>query len=355
MDRLRKQPRHGFTLIELIVALISASILVASLAATIMISTRLLETPPDNASVWHDRAITDRLASDLRYATDVDENSGNGFQITRANPESGTLERIWYQTSADGLTRQVESGPAVPYDTEAPASQFQVDGYTAPTLIQSSQFARVRSTNTAATNGITTSIDIDLPPSCQEGDLLLLCISARTPDRVDVDSPGWQTISTLSVSNSRAFNYYQIHNSSIPETLTLNISPASSIAAAILAIENANTSSPIDWRDTATPYAWPVLPQFNPTILEDRDGFLAGQLNVQVFAGDGDPWPNGTLGVASFTDVVRVTGGNGSSQTSVGVAVRTGPSPEITTTPRLWQAYDYGYVLHTGIRVGVEQ
>ncbi len=345
--------RCGYSLIELVVALMASTALVASLAATIVISTRLIETPPDDQSLWHDRAIIDRLAADLRYATDVDETPVGGFQITRPDAVTGNSQTISYQTGVDGLTRQVDAGPVIPFDSDSPGQQFQVDGYTAATAAAPGNVARVRSTSAASSTGLVSSLDIDLPPGCQGGDLLILCIAAKTPTSLTISNPGWLSLSSQAVVNLRSVNGYRFYAVTLPGTISIDATPDSAIAAAMIAVENVDTTSPINWSDIYSGYAWPVLPQFNPVPLE-TSGFSPGQLNVQIFAGDGDPWPAGTLGIASFTDVARATGGTGtSSETSIGIAVRTGPMPSMTGTPQLWQKNNPGHVLQTGVRLEV--
>ncbi len=125
--------RPGFTLIELIVAMAASTVLLSSLAATVVIPTRLLETPPDDRQLWRDRMIADRVASDLRYATNIDDTATYGFQITRPHPTNGTPQTIAYQSYLDGLTRQVDGNAAVSLADDSPTYPFQVDGYTAPT------------------------------------------------------------------------------------------------------------------------------------------------------------------------------------------------------------------------------
>ena len=145
--------RAGFTLLELVVALIAATVLTASLAATVLISTELLEVPPDEKAVWKDNAIQDRLASDLRFATSIDETPSEGFVISRPDPETGVMQDVTYTSYVDGLTRQVDSGPAIEFDPQSPTVTFQVDGYTAPTETGSNNVVRVRSTSHAESSG----------------------------------------------------------------------------------------------------------------------------------------------------------------------------------------------------------
>lgn len=344
--------RGAFTLIEMVVALISATALTASLAATIVITTELLNVPPDEKSVWHDNAIADRLASDLRYATHVDDSPAEGFIITRPDPETGVSQSVTYEAYVDGLTRQVDGGAVVNFDAEAPSPLFQVDGYTAPTDTTSSQVVRVRSTSSAATDGTETSLDIAVPPGCQTGDLLLLAVSTKTANTVTPSESGWQRISGIGIDSLRMFTFYRSFDESLPPSIAIDVTPDAAIAAVMVALENTN-ASPINWRDYTGGYAFSFLPKFHPTPLETT-GFSPGQLNVQVFAANGDPWHAGTMGIASFTDAARATAatGSGSLENSIGIAVRTGETPAMSGTANPWHQ-ESGYWLQVGIRIEV--
>lgn len=345
--------RRGYSLIELVVSLIAATALVSTLAATIVITTELTEVPPDDKVRWHDRAITDRLAADLRYATDVDETYSNGFQIAKADPSTGNSQTVSYQSYLNGLTRQVDGGSVVPLDSEAPSHAFQVDGYSAPTITPSSNVVRLRSSSTAASLALSASIDINLPPGCKPGDLLLLAVSAKTPSSITVSQAGWQTLSVQAIDDLRLVTVHRSYNATLPNTFTISVTPPAAVAAAMVALENVDPASPIHWNSTDAGYAWSFLPGTHANPLEAA-GFSAGQLNVQVFAANRDPWHSGTMGMASFTDAARATAAAGVSliENSIGIVVRNGPTPSLTSTPRLWHQTS-GYWLQTGVRVGV--
>lgn len=343
--------RSGFTLLELVVALIAATVLTASLAAAVMISTELLEVPPDEKSVWKDNAIHDRLASDLRFATDIDDTPSDGFVITRPDPATGASQSITYTSYMDGLTRQVDAGPAIEFDPQAPSPTFQVDGYTAPTDTDSDNIVRVRSTSHAESSGTTGDVDILLPPGCVNGDVLLLCISSKNPSSMWFSETGWQTVIVNGIDSLRQVICHQVFNDSMPDVLTINVSPDASIAAVMIALENADSTNPIGATQSDGSYAVSFLSFTHPTPLEPSS-FSPGDLNVQVFAADDKPWSSGTLGIASFSDAAKTTGGSGTSESSIGVAVRTGAMPSLSSTPSL----DYqqsGYWLQAGIRIEV--
>ncbi len=328
--------RSGFTLLELITAMLASTVLVASLAATVVISTRLLETPPSDETVWHDRYLADRLASDLRYATSVQNDVGNGFQIIKPDPIDGSQQTVTYEAYIDGLTRQVDSGPVTNLDAVAPASQFVVDGYSAPTYTSPDTYVRVRSSSTAATPATAASLDVDVPPGCKTGDLVLLCVSAKTPSSLGVSESGWQSLQLGSADDLRLFTFYRFYDTSWSPTITVSVSPDAAVAAAMVAIENVHPSSPIDWTGARAGYAFSFLPFLHPTPLESS-GFNPRQLNVQIFAADFDPWYAGSLGLPGFVDAARTTAspGNAAFRNSIAITVRNGATPEFETTPRL--------------------
>jgi hypothetical protein len=153
---------------------------------------------------------------------------------------------------------------------------------------------------------------------------------------MDLSDEGWQMLQTVDSGDLGLAVFYQTHSSASPTT-TISVSPDSSIAAAMLAFEDVESSSPINWLATASGYAWSFIPSTHPTPLETT-GFNRRQLNVQIYAADGEPWVDGTLGLAGFADPVLAVSsiGDSSSSSSLGIAIRNGATPSLATTPRLY-------------------
>jgi hypothetical protein len=330
-----KTRRGGFTYIELITAMLSSTVLIAALAATVAISTKLFEVPPADQQELHDREIADRLAADLRYATKIDDTSTYEFGITKPDLVSGSPETANYEFYVDGMTRQVGSQPLTTLDPEPPGHSFSVDGYSAPTYTESPLINRFRSVSQAITSFTTNSLDIAVPAGCKPNDLLLLCISAKAPDLIDLSDGGWQLLQTVSRDGLDLHVYSQAYYAGLPTT-TISVSPDASIAAAMVAIENVEMSSPVNWSAIANGYASSSNPSTHPTALETT-GFNPRQLNVQIVAVDQNPWPQWTLGLASFTDatIAKSSPEDSSSSSSLGIAVRNGATPKLSTTPRV--------------------
>jgi hypothetical protein len=342
----------GFTLIELLAAMVASTMLLVALTATITMSSRLLEMPLEDGPPRHDREIADRLAADLRYATSIHDAHEHGFRITKPAASAGVREHAVYDASVIGLTRQVDNGPVINLDAEPPSGQWMVDGYTAPTYVASANVARVRSVNSTATGGTDASLQVDLPLGCQDGDLLLLAVAARSPWYADVSPDHWNFLAFRYVNGLQLVVMYQIHSAATASTVTILAFPDSAMAAAIVCVENVDVSDPIRWHASNSGYSWSASPSSHPAVLETSE-YETNQLNVQVFAAIGDPWHAGTLGLASFTDVVRETAAPGltANQASIAIAVRNGATPNLTTLPRVWHRED-GSWSQIAIQVG---
>jgi hypothetical protein len=153
---------------------------------------------------------------------------------------------------------------------------------------------------------------------------------------MDLSDGGWQMLQMVDSGDLRLAVHYQDYGSASPTT-TISVSPDSSIAAAMLAFEDVESSSPINWSATDSGYAWSFNPSTHPTPLE-TSGFNRRQLNIQIYAAEQEPWVAGTLGLAGFADAVLATSsiGDSSSSSSLGIAIRNGATPSLETTPRLY-------------------
>ncbi|QDT13600.1 hypothetical protein [Planctomycetes bacterium K23_9] len=350
MNRTHRPIRRAYTLIELIAAMIATTVLLSSLAATIVLSTNMLETPTAQSEAWHDREIADRIVADLRYSHSVDETSLAGFTVTKPSVTTAATESVSYQFGQDGLTRNIDSQSPYVLDQQSPSHTFTVDGFTAPTYIAANTPVRVRSSATAVTTNWANSISVDLPAGCQDGDVLFMAISARSPNSISISPWGWNLLYFLGSNNLRLIVAYRLHDASQSSTTQINFnSGAATAAVTILAIENASLNNPDNWSSSDSGYAWSFLSGTHPGVLEPSTGTLPQHLNLQIYAADGDPWSlyGDTLGVASYADVAQSTTGS----SSIGIVVRNGTQPNLANPPSAWQRSS-GRWLQAGIRLG---
>ncbi|MDG2224424.1 MAG: hypothetical protein P8L85_23790 [Rubripirellula sp.] len=332
--------RRGFSLIELITALLAAMVLMSALAASVVISTNLLETSPSELQVARDRLIKDRLRSDLRYATGVNETAGDGFQIERPHPSSGISETINYQADQNGFTRQVASGPIATLDENSLTESWSVTGHTAPSETAATHVVRICGTSHASTLLSSSALDVPIPHGLKTGDRVLLCLSivtpgATSPSSIAFSEPGWTSLNVLRNDNINLGVLHHIYDDTWPATVQISVSPASTMAVVMIGIENAHPTSPFPWTDSRSGYAVALTSGTHPTYSQ-TDNIVDRQLNLQVFAAQAEPWDEGRLGMPGFCDVIQATAGAGTaSENSIGAVVRNGVAPSLSFTPRL--------------------
>ncbi|MEM1070901.1 MAG: hypothetical protein AAGI63_18490 [Planctomycetota bacterium] len=348
----RSKTRRAFSLIEMIVATLAATVLMTALAASMVISIDLLESPPTEPESIQVRMIEDRLRNDLRFATRVNASRDGTFEIQRSHPTTGLAESIVYQSSVDGFTRQADAGPVVTLDEESPKETWGVDSSTISEELASTNAARVCATSRAETSGSADELEIDVPDTLKPGDHVFLCLSAKTPDLVSIDHAGWQTVQSRATSSLRLSVFHRSYDNSWPESLKVSATPASAMAVALIAVENVNTVAPIAWSNAGGGYAFSILWTTHPSYSESGT-VTNSQLNLQIYAAEDDPWTRGLMGMSGFSDLVHTTAASGfSSENSIGVVVRNGPAPDLSFTPRLLHQ-DSGYWIRIAVQVEV--
>ena len=114
-NRKQLRIRCGYTLVELIVAMVGASALMVGLSSTIFIALKATDTSntPTSAMIEGNAALSD-LLSDLEFALSFSEQTANAITFTvpdrdgDSNPES--VRYAWSGTPGDPLTRQYNGG-----------------------------------------------------------------------------------------------------------------------------------------------------------------------------------------------------------------------------------------------------
>lgn len=350
---IRRRSRPAFSLIEMITAMVAATVLMSALAASIVISTNLLEAPPSEEDLWQQRLIEDRIRNDLRYATSIDETPTYGFDVVRPHPVTGVSETVHYESYMDGLTRQVDSGPVTNLDPDAPTITWNIDGYSAPTYSAAIHQVRVCGTSSASSLVASSSIDVPVPTGLKDGDRVFLCLSAKTPDSLTISQSGWQTLQVLGVSDLRLLAIHRSYDTSWPSTIQITSTPPSAMAVVMVALENVDPSTPVDWTTGRGGLAYASIPSSHPTYAQTT-GYNDRQLNLQIYAADESPWGEGSMGMACFADVIQSTAADGLPllENTIGVVVRNGAAPSLSFTPRLLHQ-ESGYWLCASARVEV--
>ncbi|MCS7467566.1 prepilin-type N-terminal cleavage/methylation domain-containing protein [Stieleria sp. ICT_E10.1] len=328
--------RGGYTLIEMIAAMAAASLLMLGLAASVVISTSLVEPNDEDGHRIRDRVIVDRLQHDLRYATNIDSTSGYGISIERSDL-ANQPQSLQYDAYIDGLMRNVSGGTSIQLDPLAPTVSHYVDGHTAPTSNPDVWRPRIRDVSTAVTSGSSTSsLTIQIPDAARPGDLLLLVVSSRNAFFVNPSPGDWQYLDFAFNTGILLEVHGQWMNTSTPDNYLLNFFWDGDVVAAVLVIEHANGSWPFGWSGSSFGTSINGNTSTYPRPLENTDTIGERTLNLQLIASTGAPSPQTSLGIASFSECVNEVGSPGTSgECTLGIAFRTGPMPPLMTSPRV--------------------
>ena len=107
--RTKHQQRAGYTLVELVVAIVASSMLIVGLASSIFIATQIVD-PGKRTQQILDASETIRIIDDeLRYANDIVDRSSTAIEfIVHDRTGDGQMDRIryeWSGSSGDPLTK----------------------------------------------------------------------------------------------------------------------------------------------------------------------------------------------------------------------------------------------------------
>jgi prepilin-type N-terminal cleavage/methylation domain-containing protein len=136
LDRHSPRPRHGVSLVELLVALTIISVVAGGLGAAVMISSRALPDPdtPALRAVETTRAL-EEIAVELAYATEVStaEPTELAFTVERAGAPVG-VRYTWSGTPGDPLVRTLDGGAAAVVLEAVETLLFEYDTASNPSL-----------------------------------------------------------------------------------------------------------------------------------------------------------------------------------------------------------------------------
>jgi Tfp pilus assembly protein PilW len=117
IEEMVRTNRRGFTLVELVVSMLGASVLMCGLGSSMFIALKATDTSSTPSwAVLQGNAQLDDIAADLKYAQTITEQTATAVTVTApdrntdSNPE--TIRYAWSGTPGDPLTREYNGGTA---------------------------------------------------------------------------------------------------------------------------------------------------------------------------------------------------------------------------------------------------
>lgn len=326
LSSLVRPVKPGFTMIELVAAMIAASVLIAGLASAMLVTNRSLEdaaTPVNRAGLIE--TVADRIAEDARYASAIQQ-VGQTISLTVPDRDGdGFDESIVYRSSATGLTRTQSPHPAVTFLSGTPSLAMRVDGYTSPTQTVPPTQVRLLGWTQMATTNRTWTTSVEVPGGARAGDLLVM-VTAGDDSTIGPWGGGWSAIEYHEANNlfigvfTRVATTTELTN----QTIFAYSFNSNSIAAVVHCFngdgrtmfdDNVLTSG--GNANPGTGSGIPQPPQIS-TIPEHA-------MNLQILAIEQDPFALNSSGLTGFSDVGLATAtSSGNAQLTLVTAIRNG-------------------------------
>jgi hypothetical protein len=253
--------RRGYTLIELIVAMGSATVLVGGMASTVMISTRVLQRDATaGADANRGGLVLSQIASDLRQAMRFTERTATAitFLVPDRTGDSvaETIRYSWSGTVGQPLIYQFNSDAALAIATDV--RQFNLDAVTrsivadavlpppAPVVFETFTEGK------AATN--VTSLDIAAPGGTNNGKLLIAAVAVDGAAGPTLTAPaGWNLLSAVNGGGQVGMAvWWKFAGATEPATYTFSWTGTERAYGWIMRFAGANPLGPINVFNTAT-------------------------------------------------------------------------------------------------------
>ncbi|OYP37278.1 type II secretion system protein J [Rhodopirellula sp. MGV] len=324
---MRRRP-NAFTLIELLSAMTAATVLMLTLASSIVIASKVVDAAGENSHDHQVRLLTARLQSDLRYANEFSVTGPAGARLQTLDGQ-GVSRLIEYQGNTEGVYRNV-GGRTQRLAAGIVSAANYVDSTPAVESQSVRTRPRIRDVSSAQSDGsIASALTIDVPAGAQEGDLLLLVCGFKNTFDVYPYSTVWvrshYTAGTsigLSVDSRRM-------ESTTPSRLTVGYLPYGDVAAVMIAIEDARVGWPFGWAGADYGEANISNSASMPAVIENTGTISEETLNLNLFAVQGYQFYRGTTQLPGFTEAVIETGSPWTyGACTLAATFRTGPLDE---------------------------
>lgn len=270
--RLPRRTRSAFTLVELIVASVSASVLVAGLGSSIYIASRAFDDS-DSITVRNLDAsfAADEILTNLQFATSFSERSTTAveFQVPDRDGDGSyeTIRYAWSGSDGDPLTKSFNgSTPEVILDGVADLNleyfTRTLVGVEAPVVFVSG--VRFRAFEETRQVDAAESISISVPSGIESGDLLIaaVSVSGTVASNLEDPVPGWTLLGVDSYSDKIALGVWtRVATGSEPNEYEFEFGEAREAYGWMMRFTGQDTSSPISDIQMATGVSkFPSLP-----------------------------------------------------------------------------------------------
>ncbi len=316
----------GFTLIELVAAMMAASLLVAGLAMAMLITNQSLEdaiAPSDRTSTI--RMVADRIAEEANQATTIRLN-GSTIELTLPDRDGdGQDEQVTYSSSGSGLVRSQSLHPPVSFLSIGPALTLRGENSISAPEVALPEPIRLLAMTQTATTARTWSHSIMLPRATRAGDLQML-VTLADDNYVGPFAGGWNLVTQHRDNGLHVSLFARTATNTELENVNVYLYAlgTTNMAVAALNFTGIALSMVGDHVSTSSGAANPATGTGMPVAITVTET-PAVAMNLQVLAVQGRPLANATAGLAGYADATMATAmDNSNSLFTLAVAIRNG-------------------------------
>ncbi|HBE72233.1 MAG TPA: hypothetical protein DDW52_29215 [Planctomycetaceae bacterium] len=249
--------RSGLTLIELLIASASSTLLLGGLCTSIFIASRAIDDSDSGvSSELQSSSVVEDILADLRVARKVISNSSDSIVCVVPDRNGDGVDDVlryqWSGRAGDPLIRQVNDSPAGEILRDVKSLNFQyftrtVVGLPEPDVVPSSSLF-IRSKEDKETKRKLYA-DLEIPDEVLPGDLLIASVCVNSDETSNLDSfassQGWQQIAITSTGYETLGLFYRFAAENEPESYRISYVNRRCTYAFTLAIGGANSTAPI--------------------------------------------------------------------------------------------------------------
>lgn len=321
--------RDGISLLELITTLITSSILLSGLTASILLSNRALQvTSNQQQGTLQHRQSIEQFRADLREATRIETPTADTISLMvpdRTGDDVPDVVSYSFPTSGNvSLLREAQS-------VSTPYSMGTLTRTTRPSFIVPSApisppppVLRVSGYSSALSSSSTTTLEIPPVPNTLAGDMLVLVLASNSSGTLSISSGSWTPLIDTPYSPLRLRVWWRLADASETNNLTLSNTNSIRMSATLLRISDTNGTIIAHTHSiggfSSTPFS---------------SGCATTANNMLVFrvlcAQDKRYIPDFT-GLFNNTSIIMRSGDNASTAVTLGIGYRKIPSPTASTS-----------------------
>lgn len=325
----KSRRRAGISLLELITTLITSSILLSGLTASIVLSNRALQvTSNQQQGTLQHRQSIEQFRADLREATRLETPTAESISLTVPDRTGDAVpDVVSYSFPTTGNVSLLRGAQ----DVSTPYSMGTLTRTTRPHFIvpsaplsQPVPELTVSGYSSAFSSSSTTSLVIPPVPNTLAGDMLVLVLASNSSGTLTISSGSWTNLIDRTNSPLRLRVWWRTATADETNSFTLSNSDGIRMSATLLRMSDSNG---IIVPHTTTTSGTSATPSSNGCATTSNN-----MLVFRVLCAQDHSYIRDFTGIFNNTSIIMRSGDTSSSAITLGIAYRKIPTATTSTS-----------------------